>query len=228
MRRAGEGVQGPAAARPGGRETMAWMGSGALAQATKRLCDIVGVLLLLPIAVPVMLVAGAAVRLESPGGAIFRQARVGRDGRRFTMYKLRTMVANAERIGSGLYAERNDPRFTQVGLFLRRWSIDELPQLFNVLLGEMSLVGPRPMVEAVVEEHAAAYRQILQVRPGLTGLAQVSGRNELARSARIALDQHYVAHWSLVLDAVVLARTLRVVIGGAGQRNDQSRGDVER
>ncbi|MCA9688021.1 MAG: sugar transferase [Myxococcales bacterium] len=194
----------------------------------KRLVDVGLTLAALPGAAAILTIAGLAVAWESPGGVVFRQQRIGRGGRPFTVYKLRTMVANAERLGAGIYNEADDPRFTAVGKLLRRTSLDELPQLVNVLRGEMSLVGPRPQLPVIVEQYADDYAVILAVKPGLTGLAQVNGRNELPRSRRLALDRAYAEDWSLGQDLKIILKTVGVVLRGEGQRNDQSRADVER
>lgn len=180
----------------------------------------------LPVAVPIATALSIAVVLESPGNPIFTQRRVGRDGRSFTLYKLRTMVPNAENIGAGLYNEKNDPRYVRAGTFARRFSLDELPQLINVLLGDMSIVGPRPQLKLITDRHPE-YEVILQTKPGLTGLAQVSGRNALSRSQRIELDMHYAQSWTLRGDLEILFKTIRVVLTGDGQLNDQSAADVE-
>lgn len=196
-------------------------------RASKRALDLVVVGLAAPILGPIAVIAGVAHSLESPGSILFRQVRVGQHGRRFSVYKLRTMVEDAENIGAGLYNEANDPRFTTIGKLLRRLSLDEVPQLLNVLLGDMSAVGPRPMIPMVVDEYAEEYKKILEVKPGLTGLAQVSGRNSLPRRERLALDMEYAATWSILTDLRILLRTISVVLTGDGQRNDQSRADVE-
>lgn len=194
----------------------------------KRCLDVALAAAALSVALPVMGLVGATIALETPGGMLFRQRRVGRGGRSFEVLKLRTMVKDAERIGAGLYAEPGDARFTHVGRWARRYSLDELPQLFNVLRGEMSLVGPRPMPPVIVEQYREAYDTILRVRPGLTGLAQVSGRNDLVRSQRLAFDQQYARTWTLLGDVHILLRTVGVLMTGEGQRNDQGLGDVER
>jgi undecaprenyl phosphate N,N'-diacetylbacillosamine 1-phosphate transferase len=196
--------------------------------ATKRILDLFITVACLPVALPLIGVVGLAIKIETPGGIFFRQERIGRSYRPFTIHKLRTMVENAEQIGAGLYAEPNDARITKVGAFARRFSLDELPQLFDVLRGEMSIVGPRPMPAAVVTQYREAYDEILLVPPGLTGLAQVSGRNELTRSERLQLDRSYIRNWTIWLDLKILVRTLSVVFTGAGQRTDQSAQDVER
>lgn len=194
----------------------------------KRTVDIAVVALAAPAALGIVGLLGALIRLESPGSPVFRQVRCGKNGKRFTMYKLRTMVENAEQIGAGLYYQANDPRFTRLGTLVRRLSLDEVPQLYNVLRGDMSLVGPRPMLPVTVDEYPEQYAVILQVLPGLTGLAQVSGRNELSRKERMALDMRYARTWSLGMDLRILAATLGAVVSGAGQRVDQSRDDVEK
>ncbi len=193
----------------------------------KRALDLALCALSAPVVLPVALALGLAIRLESPGGALFRQARVGRHGEDFTVFKLRTMVENAEHLGAGLYNDANDPRFTQVGLFARRFSLDELPQVLNILRGEMSWVGPRPMLRMVVDAHPESYEAILQVKPGLTGLSQVNGRNALVRSARLAYDAEYARTWTVLGDVEILLKTFRVVLLGEGQLNDQSAADVE-
>lgn len=198
-----------------------------LKRVAKRAMDVGIALAVLPVAVPLGAATGALISFETPGGPIFRQTRVGRDGREFTVYKLRTMVNNAEKIGAGLYADQNDPRFTRVGVFARRFSLDELPQLWNVIRGEMSIVGPRPQHPVTINEYREQYDEILRVKPGLTGLAQVSGRNALPRSKRLALDREYARTWTVTGDVRILLRTLTVVVDGEGQLNHGVREDVE-
>lgn len=194
----------------------------------KRLLDLAIVAASAPITVPLSVVAAVAIRAESKGGAIFRQTRVGRGGKHFTVLKFRTMVENAENIGAGLYAEPNDPRFTKTGLIARRFSIDEVPQLWNVVRGEMSIVGPRPCLPQIVERYPREFSEILQVKPGLTGLSQVNGRNALVRSQRMALDSEYANSWSVLGDVGIILRTFSVVLKGEGQLNTQGEADVER
>lgn len=198
-----------------------------LRRVVKRGLDLAIVGATAPLALGIVGAVGAAIRLETPGSPIFKQTRVGQGGRSFTVYKLRTMVQGADKIGAGLYAEPGDARFTRVGTFARRWSLDEVPQLFNVLKGDMSVIGPRPMLRVTVDEYPDEYARILQAKPGLTGLAQVSGRNSLKRSERLGYDIEYAERRSLKLDLEILARTLGVVASGDGQRNDQRREDVE-
>ncbi|MEU2724127.1 sugar transferase [Streptomyces smyrnaeus] len=195
-------------------------------RAVKEAVDRMGAALLLVLFAPLMVLVGLLVLADSRGGAFYRQRRVGKDGREFTILKFRTMVAGADRAraeladrneGAGLlFKLRRDPRVTRVGAVLRRHSIDELPQLFNVLTGSMSLVGPRPPLP----EESAAYgpdiRRRLLVKPGLTGLWQISGRSDLPWEEAVRLDLRYVEDWSLALDAVILWKTLRVVLRGQG------------
>jgi lipopolysaccharide/colanic/teichoic acid biosynthesis glycosyltransferase len=156
---------------------------------------------------PVLALAGAAVKLADGGPVLYRQLRVGKDGVEFELLKLRTMVVGAERQGAGFAVDRGDPRITRVGRLLRRLSIDELPQLWNVLRGDMSLVGPRPTLRYQVERYTARQRRRLDVKPGITGWAQVNGRATLPWDERIELDVWYVEHRSGLLDLKILART---------------------
>ncbi|WP_055569215.1 sugar transferase [Streptomyces atriruber] len=192
----------------------------------KGVVDRLGAAILLMLFAPLMLLVGVFVLADSRGGALYRQRRVGKDGREFTIFKFRTMVTGAHNAraqladrneGAGLlFKLRRDPRVTRVGAVLRRYSIDELPQLFNVLTGSMSLVGPRPPLP----EESAAYgpdiRRRLLVKPGLTGLWQISGRSDLPWEEAVRLDLRYVEDWSLALDTVILWKTLRAVIHGQG------------
>jgi lipopolysaccharide/colanic/teichoic acid biosynthesis glycosyltransferase len=164
---------------------------------------------------PVLVVAMVAIRLESRGPAIFRQTRVGRDGVPFELYKLRTMQLGSDR-GPDVALSADDPRITRVGAFLRRYSLDELPNLVNVLHGEMAIVGPRPTIQSQVDRYTERQRRRLEVKPGLTGWAQVNGRVSLSWPERIELDVWYVEHRSLRLDLQILARTLRLLVTGHG------------
>ncbi|MFH8791080.1 sugar transferase [Streptomyces sp. NPDC017941] len=195
-------------------------------RAVKGIVDRAGAALLLVLFAPLMVLVGLLVLVDSRGGAFYRQRRVGKDGHEFTIYKFRTMVTGAHAVraeladrdeGAGLlFKVRRDPRVTRVGAVLRRYSLDELPQLFNVLTGSMSLVGPRPPLP----EESAAYgpdiRRRLLVKPGLTGLWQISGRSDLPWEEAVRLDLRYVEDWSLALDTVILWKTLRAVIHGQG------------
>ena len=157
-----------------------------------------------------------AIRLESRGHPIYRQTRVGKDGQSFEIFKLRTMVRGAEFTGAGLAITEADDRITRVGVMLRRYSLDELPNLWNVLRGEMAIVGPRPTVEGQVRHYTPRQRGRLAVRPGITGWAQINGRASLPWPERIELDLWYVEHRSLALDLTILARTARQVLSGHG------------
>ena len=202
-------------------------------EAIKRTVDVVLSLALLIVVVPCLLLLGGLVRLTSAGPALFRQERLGRDRQPFTMLKLRTMrTDNDDRIhrdyvasllnsdgpragaGNGLFKLDGDPRVTRLGAWLRRTSLDELPQLFNVLRGEMSLVGPRPVLPWEARLFGERYRQRFAVKPGITGLWQVSGRSRLAMRDALELDVEYVARRGFVFDVVILARTLPALFRG--------------
>lgn len=173
----------------------------------------------LPLAValtPVMAGIALWVRRDSPGPALFRQERIGFGGRPFRILKFRTMVVGAESMGSGLAVAAGDDRITRSGELLRRLSLDELPQLWNIVRGDMSLVGPRPTVAWQVERYDARQRRRLLARPGVTGLAQVSGRAGIPWSERIELDVRYVETWSMRRDLAIIARTVRVVLSREG------------
>ena len=182
----------------------------------KRALDIVVAGTMLTLSAPVLAVAAILIRIESHGHPIYRQRRVGRDGAPFELYKLRTMVAGAESIGPGLALAEGDARITRLGRVLRRTSLDELPNLVNVLRGEMSVVGPRPTVQVQVDRYTERQRGRLAVNPGLTGWAQVQGRASLPWGERIELDLWYVEHESLLLDLKILSRTVSTVLHGGG------------
>jgi lipopolysaccharide/colanic/teichoic acid biosynthesis glycosyltransferase len=182
----------------------------------RRLFDVVVAGGALLVASPVLALAIAAIRLETPGHPIYRQRRIGKDGRPFDVLKLRTMVAGAESMGSGLAVNEGDPRITRVGALLRRFSIDELPNLVNVLRGDMAIVGPRPTVPVQVEQYTPRQRGRLAVKPGITGWAQVNGRTTLPWDERIELDLWYIEHRSWRLDLKILTRTAAIVFGGEG------------
>jgi lipopolysaccharide/colanic/teichoic acid biosynthesis glycosyltransferase len=183
---------------------------------TRRAFDIVVAATALALASPLLLVAIIAIRLESKGGAIYRQRRVGLDGREFDVLKLRTMVDGAERIGAGLAVNAGDARITRVGKLLRRTSLDELPNLVNVLRGEMAIVGPRPTLPHQVAQYTERERGRLAIRPGITGWAQVNGRTSLPWAQRIELDLWYIEHRTWRLDLRILWRSARMVFGGEG------------
>lgn len=165
---------------------------------------------------PLVAALALIVRIESHGHPIYRQTRAGQGGAEFSIYKLRTMVRGAEFTGAGLSIQAGDDRITRTGAFLRRYSLDELPNLWNVLRGEMSIVGPRPTLPAQVEQYTARQRGRLAVKPGITGWAQVNGRASLPWAERIELDLWYVEHRSMALDLKILARTARMVLTGQG------------
>lgn len=181
-----------------------------------RVLDVVLAAALLALTAPLLALAALAIRLESRGPVFYRQLRVGRDGRPFELWKLRTMVPGAESMGAGIYVLEGDPRITRTGRLLRRFSLDELPNLVNVLRGEMSVVGPRPTVQEQVDRYTDRQRRRLEVRPGITGWAQINGRTSLPWPERIELDVWYVEHRSLRLDLRILVRTARMLATGHG------------
>lgn len=196
----------------------------------KRALDLVGAIFGLLLFSPILILTAVIIRIDSPGPIFFRGSRIGRGGHAFSMMKFRTMRMEAdtskEEAGQKVPSRRvtdqqfqkiiHDPRLTRVGRFLRRSSIDELPQLWNVLAGDMSLVGPRPFIPYEQEYYGESYNRYIRVRPGMTGLWQVSGRSQLSFAERVQLDDYYFENWSLKLDFRVLARTFWVVIKGEG------------
>lgn len=195
-------------------------------QIAKRVLDILGAAGVLVVTAPFMALAALAIRLDSPGPVLFRQERVGRGESRFILYKFRTMYQDAEEkleqlkahneASGPLFKMKNDPRITRVGRILRRMSIDELPQLYNVLKGDMSLVGPRPPLPREVEQYQDWHRRRLAVAPGITGLWQVSGRSDLTFDEMVLLDLYYIENWSLFLDFKILLRTIPQVVFARG------------
>jgi exopolysaccharide biosynthesis polyprenyl glycosylphosphotransferase len=192
----------------------------------KRILDISLSILALVVAAPFMVVIAIMVRSDSEGPVFYKAARIGRKGRMFTCYKFRTMVVDAEQRKQELleknqrdgilFKMKNDPRITRVGARLRKYSLDELPQFFNVLIGDMSLVGPRPPLASEVEKYDLAHLRRLDVLPGITGLWQVEAREDPSFDSYISLDTAYVENWNLMLDLRILARTVGVVLGGTG------------
>ncbi len=196
----------------------------------KRILDILVVLLGLPVLLPALLIVAAMVRFTSPGPIFFSHRRICRDGAFFSMWKFRTMCLNSSEVLEQYLAKhpkaraewnrthklRFDPRVTRVGNFLRRYSLDELPQAWNVILGQMSMVGPRPIVAAEVEKYAERFDFYCRVKPGVTGLWQVSGRSKLTYEARVKLDCHYVEHWSLFRDIRLMFATFKSVVNRDG------------
>lgn len=194
--------------------------------AAKRTFDVVGALALIVLFSPVLLMAAILISAHDRGPVLFRQPRVGRDGELFDCLKLRSMVVGAEAMlpdllvqeghTQGLFKMPEDPRITRPGRWLRRFSVDELPQLVNVIRGQMSLVGPRPPLPTEAAAYTVDMQRRLRVRPGMTGLWQVSGRSELSWDEAIRLDLFYVDNWSLLQDMSILLRTFRAVLGRRG------------
>ncbi|GAA3127903.1 sugar transferase [Planomonospora alba] len=199
---------------------------GGIRQLVKGAFDRVGALLVLLVLLPFLVAVAILIKASDRGPVLFRQARVGKDGSEFTVLKFRTMIPEAERVkselaelneGDGvLFKIRNDPRVTRIGAWLRRYSVDELPQLVNVLRGDMSLVGPRPPLPEEVAQYGDDVRRRLLVKPGMTGLWQVSGRSDLTWEESVRLDLRYVENWSLVLDLQILWKTWSAVTRGTG------------
>jgi exopolysaccharide biosynthesis polyprenyl glycosylphosphotransferase len=190
--------------------------------ALKRVLDILGGIVGLALAGPVMAVTALAIKLDSKGPVLFKQIRAGRNGRKFTMYKFRSMVVDAEakkaalmhlnEMGGPVFKIKRDPRITAVGRFIRKTSIDELPQFFNIIMGDMSMVGPRPPLPSEVDDYEAWQRRRLSVKPGLTGLWQVSGRNQVDFDEWMQLDLNYIDNWSIWLDIKILLKTVPTVL----------------
>jgi lipopolysaccharide/colanic/teichoic acid biosynthesis glycosyltransferase len=194
---------------------------------TRRALDLLIAVPATIVSAPLIAVLAILIRLESRGPAIYRQTRSGLEGRTFEIYKLRTMVEGAEFTGAGLAVTVGDARITRVGALLRRTSLDELPNLWNVLRGEMAIVGPRPTVPAQVELYTARQRRRLEVLPGLTGWVQVNGRTSLPWSERIEMDIWYVDNHSLRLDLTIIIRTIRQVISGHGIYHEHAGAGVD-
>jgi len=196
-------------------------------QAVKRMFDLVGALLILVLLSPLLLLVALAIKITSPGPVIFKQQRLGLHGNIFYLYKFRSMIPNAEKIGSGMFVEKDDPRITFVGKFLRKTSIDELAQLFNVIRGEMSLVGPRPAPLHHLNKYDERQKKRLSVKPGITGWAQVNGRLAIYWPERIELDVWYVEHYSFWLDIKILIKTVAVVLLRRGGTARADRKEVD-
>jgi lipopolysaccharide/colanic/teichoic acid biosynthesis glycosyltransferase len=182
----------------------------------KRSLDLAVALPASVVTAPAIGILALAIRLETPGRPIYTQTRAGKDGERFQIYKLRTMVRGAEFTGAGLAIQEGDDRITRMGQLLRRYSLDELPNLWNVVRGEMSIVGPRPTLPVQVDQYTSRQRGRLAAKPGLTGWAQINGRASLPWTERIELDLWYVEHRSLALDLKIIARTIGMVLSGQG------------
>jgi lipopolysaccharide/colanic/teichoic acid biosynthesis glycosyltransferase len=188
-----------------------------------RALDLIIAALALVVLSPVLALAALFIKLESRGAVLYRQRRVGRHGEPFELWKLRTMVRGAEAMGAGLYVLQGDSRITRVGRQLRRFSLDELPNLVNVLRGDMAIVGPRPTVQEQVDRYTERQRRRLEVRPGITGWAQVNGRTSLPWPERIELDVWYVENRSAFLDLKILAKTARMLATGHGLYSEDLR-----
>ena len=194
----------------------------------RRAFDVAVAAIALALCSPLLALAALAIRLESRGAVIYRQRRVGKDGREFDVLKLRTMVDGAEHIGAGLAVNTGDARITRVGRVLRRLSLDELPNLVNVLRGEMAIVGPRPTLPSQVAQYTERELGRLKVRPGITGWAQVNGRTSLPWTERIELDLWYIEHRSWRLDLTILWRSALMVVAGEGLYKGTTGGWQER
>jgi Undecaprenyl-phosphate galactose phosphotransferase WbaP len=201
-----------------------------LQQRLKRAMDYFIILLFSPLLLPLIGLLALLIKLDSPGSVFYNQYRLGQYGKKIKVWKFRTMVSDADQVlehylklhpdyrqeWEANHKIKNDPRVTRVGKILRRFSLDELPQLWNVLSGEMSMVGPRPIVDDEKRYYASCLRLYMQVKPGLTGLWQVSGRNDVSYEKRVQLDEYYVRNWSIWLDLYILARTFFAILGGKG------------
>lgn len=190
----------------------------------KRALDFTASFAMLAVGAVPMLAVGAAVKLDSPGPAIFKQERLGKDGKPFTMYKFRSMQVNTEHTGTGVYSGKDDPRVTKVGRFIRSTSIDELPQLINILKGDMSFIGPRPVLTYhpwTFEEYTSEQKKRFAVRPGVTGWAQVNGRKTVMWPQRLEYDVEYVNNLSFKFDIKVLKMTVGEVFSRRNNLNTQ-------
>jgi len=186
----------------------------------RRIVDIVVSMVGLVLSLPLMFIAGVLIKLDTPGPVFYVQERVGRHGKVFNMYKLRSMVVDAEKQGAK-WADKDDPRVTRIGRIIRKSRIDELPQLLNVLKGDMALIGPRPeRPEFILEfnEDIPGFINRLQVRPGLTGWAQVNGGYDITPEEKLKLDMYYIQNRSIKLDLIIVFKTIRVIITGSGAR----------
>lgn len=205
------------------------MGKKSIQLIIKRVIDVVGSFVGLIILFPIFIVIGICIKLESRGPILYIQKRVGYKRRLFNIYKFRSMIDKAEFMGAGLYMDGdNDPRITRLGRFLRKSSIDELPQLLNVLKGDMSLVGPRPLLEYTIDCMSDDQRRRLLMRPGITGYAQVSGRIELNYKERVEKDLEYIDNYSLLFDLKILIKTVKVVFTREGTRADKTKSELEK
>ncbi len=183
----------------------------------KRIFDVLVSFALLVCLLPLFVLLALVIKLDSPGPILYKATRVGKKQAPFKMWKFRTMQANADRVGPGL-TEHDDPRITSVGKLLRRLSLDELPQLFNVLFGQMSLVGPRPEITEIVKNYSAGQLKALSVYPGITGLSQINGRDDLPVDKKVGFDLEYIEKFSLVQDFIIIVKTIPALLNGRGNR----------
>ncbi|NIT59124.1 MAG: sugar transferase [Aliifodinibius sp.] len=183
----------------------------------KRIFDICAAVVLIVLLFPLFLLVALLVKVDSPGPVFYRHFRAGKDGSLFLMWKFRTMKQDADKIGPGL-TQDNDPRITRVGRYLRWLCLDEFPQLFNVLRGEMSLVGPRPEIPEIVRTYSEQQSRALSVKPGITGLSQINGRDDLPINEKLQYEIEYVDRWSLGLDLKILLKTIPAIVTARGNR----------
>lgn len=195
----------------------------------KRIFDIISSFCGIIILSPVLLIISILIKIENPGKIFFLQERVGKNGKLFKIIKFRSMVENAVNLGAGLYMDgENDPRITKMGRFIRKTSIDELPQLFNIIKGDMSVVGPRPLLEITTDQMTRNQKRRIEVKPGITGWAQINGRNELDMKSRIEKDIWYIENQNFFLDLKIILKTIKVVLFKEGIKMDQKKEDVEK
>jgi undecaprenyl phosphate N,N'-diacetylbacillosamine 1-phosphate transferase len=195
----------------------------------KRILDLIFALILLIIIAPILLIVLVAIKTETKGPVFFKQDRLGLNGKIFKMYKFRSMVINAEKTGTGVYSYRGDPRVTKVGAFIRKTSIDELPQLINIIKGEMSVIGPRPTLTYhpwKLEDYEKDHKVRFNIRPGVTGLAQINGRKELSWPERIVLDVQYIDNINIVLDIKIFLKTVVKIISMGNNYNTSNTVDI--
>lgn len=193
----------------------------------KHFVDYTLALILFFLLTPVFLIISIWIKAADGGPILFKQNRIGKNGKKFMIYKFRSMVSNAENMGAGLAFDQNDLRITRPGKFIRSSSLDEIPQLFNILKGEMSFIGPRPTIESQVLRYNSFQRQRLEMKPGITGWAQVNGRNAIKWSVRIKYDVEYVKNWNLWFDVKIIIKTIFVVFTKKGVRIDQALTEVD-
>lgn len=195
----------------------------------KRILDFIFALILLIIIAPILFIVAAAIKVETKGPIIFKQDRLGLNGEVFKMYKFRSMAINVEKTGTGVYTYKGDPRVTRVGVFIRKTSIDELPQLINIIKGEMSVIGPRPTLTYhpwKLEDYTEEQKVRFNARPGVTGLAQINGRKELPWPERIVLDVQYIDNISIMLDAKIFLKTIVKVLSMGGTYNTSKTAEI--